>query len=538
MDFFDDPNLFVGGLEGLDEDAFPSGPSLVDELNLSADFEPLHVEPLDAVKHQDGMSPVSTSTQESMPAYSQQMGHCIAIKAQSPMGQGFAGPGGGDGGMIAEQQGQYHRASVSQMPHSNGMFCNSSGAMWGNQDQNGNMYHTLSQQQQQQQLCHQQQQLHNHQLHVRQQQTQQQQHHPCHQQQQQHRIQQQLLNQRQHQQINNQILPLQQQQHHNFSFHQGSRSQSQQQFRHSQHQLTVGGQRFHSRDLATKSYLESHNASVGGTCLQQQQQQLNSYQLTRGGQDFSGSGPEDPNLPFPLQSSSIAHSLPTCIGNSATAYQPPQYPAYPGETEILSLSEQSLSSALVSRSTTTTAPITSAVPELSGTVCNYPSTAVVGQEHARTPVSQTEDCPFRALRCSGESQGSCNSSEMFGEAMSCYPIMVSQMPSEQPQSCGVINTNGYQALEGSLLPSEAQAGDLDDLEAPDLLPDLLPQLEASLSQQDGSNHSWANASQERENKQRKSPPVEFKEEKVKHSLLNSSFSFLFDLLSIEVVEMI
>lgn len=546
MDFFNDPNLFVGGLEGLDEDGFPSAPSLVDELNLSADFEPLQVEPLGPGKHQDMMPPVST--QQAMPTYSEQMGHYIGVKAQNPMGQAFSGPGGpggGGGGMIADQHGQYHNAAMSQVPQSNGLFCNSSSPMWGNQDQNGNMYHPLSQQQQQhqqQQLCHQQQQLHNQQLHVRQQQTQQQQHHPCHrqQQEQQHRMrqqqqlqqqqshQQQLLNQRQHQQINTQTMSLQQQQHHNFSFHQGGQSRSQQQVHHAQqqvqHQLTAGGLRFHSRALPSKSYLDSQNASLSETCLQPQQQQ-GSYQLARGGQAFSGSGPEDPNLAFPMHSASMVHSLPTCSVSSATAYQPAQYPAYPGEPEIPSLSQQSLSSALVSRPATTSAPLTATVPELSGTVCQFPSAAVMSQQHTRAPVSQAEECPFRALRCSGETQGNCKSSEMFGESMSCYPSMASQLPSEQPQSCGAINTNGYQALGDNLLPSEAQDGDLQGLEPPDLLPDLLPQLEAALSQQDESNCSWAESSQERGHEHRKPPPVEYKEEKVIHCC-GSIFWFL------------
>lgn len=528
MDFFNDPNLFVGGLEGLDDDGFPPAPSLVDELNLSADFEPLQVEPIGPGKHQDMI--LSVSTQQTMPTYSEQMGHYIGIKAQNPVGQAFSGPGGtgsGGGGMIAEQHGQYHNAALSQVPQSNGLFCNSSSPMWGNQDQNGSMYHPLTQQQQQ--LCHQQPQLHNQQLHVRQQQTQQQQHHPCHQQQQeqqQHRMrqqlqqqqshQQQLLNQCQHQQINTQTMSLQQQQHHNFSFHQGGQSQSQQQVHHTQqqvqHQLTVGGPRFLSRALPSKSYLDQ-NASLSGTCLQPQQQQ-GSYQLTRGGQAFSGSGPEDPNLSFSIHSSSMVHSLPTCSVNSGTTYQPAQYPAYPGEPEIPSLSQQSLSTVSVSRPNTTPAPLSSTVPELSGTVCQFPSTAVMNQQHSRAPVSQAEQCAFRTLRCSGETQGNCKSSEMFGDSMSCYTSMASQLPSEQPQSCGAINTNGYQALGDNLLASEVQDGDLDGLGPPDLLPDLLPQLEAALSQQDESNRSWTDSNPERGHEQRKQPPVVYKEEKV------------------------
>lgn len=103
--------------------------------------------------------------------------------------------------------------------------------------------------------------------------------------------------------------------------------------------------------------------------------------------------------------------------------------------------------------------------------------------------------------------------------------MAGQMPSEQPQSCGAINTNGFEALGDDLLPSDAQDGDLEGLEPPDLLPDLLPQLEAALSQGDDSNCSWVESSQERGHEPRKSPPVEFKEEKVLQYYKLKSFSF-------------
>ncbi|KAL8194965.1 UNVERIFIED_CONTAM: Chromodomain-helicase-DNA-binding protein 9 [Gekko kuhli] len=52
MDFFDDANLFSDTLEGLSDDAFvQTGPvSLVDELNLGAEFEPLHIDSLNHVQ--------------------------------------------------------------------------------------------------------------------------------------------------------------------------------------------------------------------------------------------------------------------------------------------------------------------------------------------------------------------------------------------------------------------------------------------------------------------------------------------------------
>lgn len=131
----------------------------------------------------------------------------------------------------------------------------------------------------------------------------------------------------------------------------------------------------------------------------------------------------------------------------------------------------------------------------------------------QVPVSQVEDeCPFRALRCSRQTQGNYDSSEMFGQAMSCYPSAVSQLVPDQhqPQNCGsnlevtrppdsTTNTNGYVSLEVSLAglqgEVEAQGGGFEGLEAPDLLADeLLPQLEAALSQHDhhDSNCSWTN----------------------------------------------
>lgn len=87
--------------------------------------------------------------------------------------------------------------------------------------------------------------------------------------------------------------------------------------------------------------------------------------------------------------------------------------------------------------------------------------------------------------------------------------MTSQLSSEQPQSCRAVNTNGYQAFGENILSSGVRDGDLETLGPPDLLPDLLPQLEAALTQQDESNCSWADSSQEK-----KPPPVEYNEEKV------------------------
>uniref|UniRef100_A0A3B5LZE4 Uncharacterized protein n=1 Tax=Xiphophorus couchianus TaxID=32473 RepID=A0A3B5LZE4_9TELE len=469
MDFFDDPNLFVGGLDGLDEDGFHSAPSLVDDLNLSAGFEPLQVEVLGPGKHQEMMPPVSS--QQAVPSYNH------------------------------------------QVPQPNGLYCSTGSPMWGNQDQNGNMFHHVSQQQQQQQqqLCHQQ--LHNQQLHGRQ--HTQQQHRSGHQAEQQQRMRQQLQRQHshqqqllnQHQQITTASVCLQQQQHPTFAFLQGGQSSSQQQIHHSQHQLPVRESQFHSRSLPGKPFLERQNASLSGACLQTRQQQ-GSYQLVRGGPTFSGSGLEDSHLSFPIHPSSAVHSLPACSVNSAHAYQAAEFPAYPGEPEIPSLSQQSSCRPI------TTTPITTTVPRLPGTACQFQSTAHVSQLHSGTTVSQADECPFRALHCSGETQAVCKSSELFGESVSCYPSMTNHLPSEQQISCGVINTNGYQAFGDNIMPSEAQDGDLEALDPPDLLPDLLPQLEDAFRQQDESSCSWFDSSQKKGHENRKSTAIECKEEKV------------------------
>lgn len=321
---------------------------------------------------------------------------------------------------------------------------------------------------------------------------------------------QQLLNRPQHQQINTQTIPMQQ--HHNFPFHQAGHSDSQQQqvyYAQPRVQQQLSGPRFHSRALQSKPYIVSQNAPLNDTCLQAQQQQAN-FQLTGGGQAFSGSGPEDPNAFLSIHMSSMGHSLPACSVNSATAYQPAQFPAYPGEPKIPSLSQQSLSTVSMPRPITNTASIPSTLPDLSGTVCQFPSVESINQQHTRAPVNQAEECAFRALR----PQNNCKSSEMFGESTSCYPNMATRLPHEQPQSCGAINTNRYQELGDNLLPSVSQDGDLEGLEPPDLLPDLLPQLEAAFSQQDESNCSWADCSQDMGHENRKPPFVEYKEEKV------------------------
>lgn len=516
MDFFNDPNLFVGVLDGLEDESFPPAPSLVDELNLSADFEPLQMDHLGPGKPD---TLLSGSTQQAIPAYNEQMGHYIGAKAQTPVGPVFptrasSGVGGGGPGMSGSQHSQYCNANaMGQVRQTNGLFCNSSSPMWGNQDQNGSVYHHLPQHTQQ---------LHNHQLHTRQQtQQQQEQHQVCQQQQEQHHKmqqqlqqqhshhlhhQQQLLNQHQHQQINTQTVPIQ---HHGYPFHQREgRVQSQQQ---AYHPLPRAGQGFHARPLPNKAYLDIQNASLNSRpCLQAQQQQRGgNYQMSGGGRAFSGSGPEPSNLLFPMHSSTIVHPMVSCSVNHRPVSQ---YPAYPGDSETPGLSEQPLSSA-----NNIVPPLSSTLEELSGTLCPFQSTETIDQQHLRT-LGQASEYTFQGLPCPKGTQANCKSSDMFGKSMNCYSGMAGQQPSEQPrQNCGATNTNGYPALEDHLLPSDTQDGDLEDLEPSDLLPDLLPQLEATLSQQDESNsNSWADSSHGIGHEHSKASLVGYEDEKVNH----------------------
>lgn len=140
----------------------------------------------------------------------------------------------------------------------------------------------------------------------------------------------------------------------------------------------------------------------------------------------------------------------------------------------------------------------------------------MSQLHSRTTSNQADECPFRALRCPGETQG--KSSEMFGESVS-YPNIASHLPSEQPLSSRTINTNGYQTFEDDFLQSEAQDGNFEELEPPDLLPDLLPQLENDFREQNKSSFLWIESSQKNGHEDRKPTYFEGSEEKVKCFLL-------------------
>ncbi|XP_049423186.1 uncharacterized protein LOC125883091 isoform X2 [Epinephelus fuscoguttatus] len=333
MAFSSDHN-FTGNLEGQGKNGLTSAPSLVDEQNLSADFEPAPVEPLCPGEPQNMMP---ATTQQAMPGNSQQIGHYIGMESQNAMGQAFSGPGGmggGGGGIVVDQHGQYPNASMSQAGNT----------LFFNQDQNGNMFYRYRPY-----LYN-----HNQQLCVLQQKTQQQQHCPN-----------QLLNQHQHHQLFPQALPLQ---HHNFSFDQGGQSQSQKQSRLSrqrvQNQLPAQGLKSRIRAKQKKTYVDSQK-----TCLQPQQQ--GSYQLAKAGEALSGSRLRVPQSCFPVHSSSMTHSLPL---SAATAYETPQYPPYRGDAEIPSHSQQPLFTTSVPVPTTSTAPLTSTAPTHSGSGGQFPST--------------------------------------------------------------------------------------------------------------------------------------------------------------------
>uniref|UniRef100_A0A8C0JCR3 Chromodomain helicase DNA binding protein 9 n=1 Tax=Chelonoidis abingdonii TaxID=106734 RepID=A0A8C0JCR3_CHEAB len=83
MDFFDDANLFSETLEGLSDDAFvqPGPVSLVDELNLGAEFEPLHIDSLNHVQ--------DTQTQQKMSEF-EQLNQYDSLKLQ--VNQAFSSP--------------------------------------------------------------------------------------------------------------------------------------------------------------------------------------------------------------------------------------------------------------------------------------------------------------------------------------------------------------------------------------------------------------------------------------------------------------
>lgn len=476
MDFFDDPNLFVGGLEGLSDEGFTSGPvSLVDELNLSAGFEPLQVEPLGIGKH-PGIVPTTSS--QSL-TFEQQISHFEAMKTPHPIGQAFPASEGGASGAVMSQHAQFHSSPAQQAPQSNGLFPDSS-PMWGNQDQNGNSFHQLPPQQPA------------HHPHLNQP------HHHHLQQPQQHVAAQPL-----HQ--HSKAFP----EHHDFDFYQGNLAPKQQQPQQNPHGLphslplnadgSRNGSPFHHGGAANamnqpaKAYLDAHGTSFSGGAPQQQQQ---SRMLScQGAQKFPGPA-EDMSLPF-----SCSPALSSCSVSSSVAYPPPQY-SFPGQPPA--------PAPAVSAKPAGASALHASMPDFSGAGDAFSLLPGMGQQQEQQePVSQAGKCPFQALHQPRQAQRSYNSSGMFSQDMGCYSGAMSQHPSNQQGSCqaaipAVTAGNGYQALDENLLQQVGgHSGGFGELEAPDLLgDDLLPQLEAALSQetplehQDDSNCSWTNGNQE------------------------------------------
>lgn len=148
MDFLDDANLFGGGLEGLADDGFAQqGPvSLVDELNLSADFEPLQVEPLHHVPE--------TQTPEK-PNF-EQLQTFDSIKLHQ-LNQPFNLVGTSNESSVLSPHSQFH-CSPDHQNQTNGLFPSAhnensaqsfvdGSPMWGHQspisNQNGSPFHSL-----------------------------------------------------------------------------------------------------------------------------------------------------------------------------------------------------------------------------------------------------------------------------------------------------------------------------------------------------------------------------------------------------------
>ncbi|KPP73239.1 hypothetical protein Z043_107693 [Scleropages formosus] len=481
MDFFDDPTLFDGGLEGLPDEGFSAGSvSLVDELNLTAEFEPLQVDSLGAGKH-PGLAP-SSSSQQNL-TFEQQIDHFGALKAPLSVAQPFSvsdSSTNGSGTVLAQHV-QFHNSPLHQAPQTNGLFPNNS-PMWGNQDQNGNAFHQLPQQQS---------------------------HHHQH------------LDQHRHFQPHLQGLH----QHgkafseHQDYFYQGTQAQKQQQQQqqqqqqayHSQHQSfspspECNGALYHHGGITNayklpKSHLGGDSSSF--PCSPQRQQ--GRMQSCQGNQKYPGST-EDMALPY--SRSSISSALSACSVSSGAAYSTTQYP--------LSASRP-LASAPVPATTTASpraATLRSSMPEFSGAGDAFSLLPGMGQQQPQHqgPLNQAGDCPFQGLQLPSQAQGNYGSSEMFSESMSCYPGPGSQHPSGPQGGCEPLippanSSNGYEALVENLLPPiEANSEEFEGLEGPDLLgDDLLPQLEPSLNQkaplgqQEESNYSWTNGSQEKAN---------------------------------------
>lgn len=488
MDFFDDPNIFGGGLDSLvqDDPGFtPGAVSLDDELQLGPSLENLQVD----------TGPRSSTIQHGIP-YSQPVGHFDTVKAQTSIEQSFPGPdvGSNDGRAFLSQQQPFQRHTMNQVPQTNGLFLHNS-PMWGNHDHKGNNYHQHHQQHHQQ--------LHQQLQHKHFQQQQQfQQHHSQHQQYSHQHLQQRQHSLNQHP-ISNQLqLPHQQiahqglhhigktyQDHLNF-YYEGNVPQNHSQ-QHHHNSLSVEGSPFHptvapSGHSQSKQYLEASMRPVSS--------QQSGFQVAQGVQGFTTDPRlEDNDLAFPVQPSPATHSFPTDSVSHASSYPTARYaPPVVNET-------QSYSSAPLSITTSSMA-ISPSASNLLDTGCPFLSNSRMEhqQQQVRIPGSPAQQCP---LRSSKSDQNPFNSSEVFSDGLNSFsadrPFSTAErrtcdVPGPLVANQSVSSINGFQALEEVLL-GEQHDQRLDDLsEAPDLIGDeLLPQLEA-LDQEENSNHSWIN----------------------------------------------
>lgn len=137
MDFFDDANLFGETLEGLPDDAFvqPGPVSLVDELNLGAEFEPLHI---DSLNHVQG-----TPTHQKMTDY-EQLNQFDSMKFHQ-VNQSFGSPAE----HVLSPHSQFNCSPIHPQNQPNGLFPDvaDGSPMWGHQtatsisNQNGSPFH-------------------------------------------------------------------------------------------------------------------------------------------------------------------------------------------------------------------------------------------------------------------------------------------------------------------------------------------------------------------------------------------------------------
>uniref|UniRef100_A0A8B9ICI1 Chromodomain helicase DNA binding protein 9 n=1 Tax=Anser brachyrhynchus TaxID=132585 RepID=A0A8B9ICI1_9AVES len=137
MDFFDDANLFSETLEGLSDDAFvqPGPVSLVDELNLGAEFEPLHIDSLNHV--QDAQNQQKMSEFEPLNQYDSLKLHQVSTSFNSSADN------------VLSPHSQFNCSPIHPQTQSNGMFPDvaDGSPMWGHQtattvsNQNGSPFH-------------------------------------------------------------------------------------------------------------------------------------------------------------------------------------------------------------------------------------------------------------------------------------------------------------------------------------------------------------------------------------------------------------